>query len=302
MPKFDTQIPARIADLDYNSIRDKIVSILGSGSGSRGYGQTIISSPVFDGNIITAEQWANLRYDLLNIKVHQDGVLPLIASVARGDVISYGAGEPNTNFDSLAESALANRFNVGTGQSALTNKATGSTSSAWSSLAQATLTINFGSADQGRYFFNSGGSVRISMSRVGGSVTQQNNAWTNLLSQVGTQSFGGGTPTLVNYYTLTNAYQTYYYLPYSTPYSSNYVRLEALCNVANNSGGTATSVTFRISLVDDYVDGGAPAPGDSVDGTLTISVDELKASGLMQPSGSFTITSPSYSLSSISVS
>jgi hypothetical protein len=302
MPKFDTQTPARIADQDYNTIRDKIVSILGPGSGSRGYGQSIISSPVFDGNTITAEQWSNLRYDLLNIKVHQDGVLPLIASVARGDVVRYGAGEPNTNFDSLAESALANKFNVGTGQSTLTNKTSISTSSAWSSRAQATLTVTFGTADQGRYFFNSGGSVRISMTRVGGSVTQQNNAWTNLLSQVGIQGFGGGTPTLVNYYTLTNSYQTYYYLPYSTPYSANYVRLEALCNVANNSSGTATSVTFRITLSDDYVDGGPPAPGDSVDGTLTITVDELKAAGLMQPSGSFTITGPSYSLSSISLS
>ncbi len=300
MPKLDSQTPARISNLDYNSIRDKIVSILGTGSGSRGYGQSIISSPVYAGNLITAQQWDELKTDLINIKVHQDGLLPAIADIQRNDVVSYGAGHPNTNYDSLADAALLTRFNIGTGQSVVANKATQSTSSAWSTQAQAVLTVTFGSADQGRYFFNSGGDIRISATRAGGSATQQNNAWTNLLSNVGVQRFSGNFPTLVNYYALTNSYQTYYYLPYSTPYSSNFVRLEASCNVANNSGGTATVVYIKITLQDDYVDLGPPSPGDSVDGTLTITVDELKASGLMQPSGSFSITSPSYSLSAIS--
>lgn len=302
MPKFDTQDPQRISALDYNAIQTKISSILGTGSGSRGYGQVVTSSPVFSGNIITTAQWQNLKYDLLSIKLHQDGVLPLSAAVQRGDAIGYGAGFPNTNFDSLADSSLINRFNIGSGQSVITNKATASTSSAWSNYAQATLTINFGTADQGRHFFNSGGDIRISANRLGGSLTQQNNAWTNLLSQVGIQRFGGGYPTLINYYSLTSSYQTYFYLPYSTPYSANYFRLEALCNVANNVNGTATSMTIKITLGDDYVDGGAPAPGDSVDGTLSITVDELKASGILQPAGSFVITSPTYSLSSIGIS
>jgi len=106
MPKLDSQIPARISSLDYNSIRDKIVSILGTGSGSRGYGQAIISSPVYAGNIITAQQWDDLKTDLINIKVHQDGLLPTIADIQRNDVVNYGAGHPNTNYDSLADAAL----------------------------------------------------------------------------------------------------------------------------------------------------------------------------------------------------
>jgi hypothetical protein len=302
MPKLDSQTPARISSLDYNSIRDKIVSILGTGSGPRGYGQTIASSPVYAGNLITAQQWDDLKTDLINIRVHQDGLLPAIADIERNDVVRYGAGNPNTNYESLSEAALLNRFNIGTGQSVIGNKASRSTSASWSTQAQAVLTITFADANEGRYFFNSGGDIRISATRTGGSATQQNNAWTGLLSNVGVQRFSGNYPTLVNYYTLTNSYQTYYYLPFSTPYSSNFVRLEALCNVSNNSGGTATSVTIRITLQDDYVDPGAPAPGDSVDGTVTITVDELKASGLMLPSGTFTVNSPSYSLSAISTS
>jgi hypothetical protein len=65
-----------------------------------------------------------------------------------------------------------------------------------------------------------------------------------------------------------------------------------LCNVANNSAGTANIITFRVSWLDGYFDPGpepSPAPGDLVDGTLTLSVDAVRASGNLIPSGSFTV-------------
>jgi hypothetical protein len=86
----------------------------------------------------------------------------------------------------------------------------------------------------------------------------------------------------------------------STAYSANFFRLEAKTDVVNNATGTATVLTIRATLADDYVDLGPPAPGDSVDGTLSIDVTELKATGSLLPSGSFNITSPVYSLSVIS--
>jgi ethanolamine utilization microcompartment shell protein EutS len=75
--------------------------------------------------------------------------------------------------------------------------------------------------------------------------------------------------------------------------------------VANNSTGTATVLTIRATLADSYVDpdvatGNVEPPGDSVDGTVSIDVTELKAAGSLLPSGSFVITSPVYSLSAIS--
>jgi hypothetical protein len=53
MPKFDTESPQRIAATDYNAIRNKVAEILGTGTGQKGYGQTIASSAVFAGNNIT---------------------------------------------------------------------------------------------------------------------------------------------------------------------------------------------------------------------------------------------------------
>lgn len=294
----------QVAAVDYNTIRDKVVSILGTGSSTRGYGQTVQSTAVSQGNTITKAQWDALRYDILNIKLHQDGELPAIATLTANAPIRLGAGHPNTNYDTLIEQAILERFSIGGGQSVLSSKATQTYTSSWGTQARSELTLTFGSANEARYFFNSGGKIRITTSRTGGTASSQNNAWTNLLTSVGTQSFGAEVPVQSNFYTLTNSYtdNVFYLLSSSTPYSSNYFELAAKCDVADNSSGTATVVTIRITLRDDYVDLGAPAPGDTVDGTLTFTVDEFKASGVLQPSGSFSITSPSYSLSSITAS
>jgi hypothetical protein len=284
------------------TIQDKAQSLLGTGSGTRGYGQTVLSSDVFTGNTITKAQWDALRYDIINIRLHQDGVLPNIATINVGDPISYGPGSPNTNYDILLEQAIANRFNIAGNQSIVSAKASQTYSSSWSVQAQSILTCTFANANDARYFFNSGGKLRVNASISGGSATSQVNAWKNFLGSVGTVSFGANTNPNVNFYNLTNSYQLYYQNNLSTPYSANNLRLEARCNVADNSAGTATQVFLRITLLDSYVDPHIDPPGDAVDGTLTIAVQELKASGILEPSGTFTITSPTYSLSSITAS
>lgn len=304
MAKLDSQTPARISSLDYNAIRNSVIALLGPGSGSRGYGQAIQSSAVSAGELITKSQWDLLRYDITSIKVHQDGVLPPIITLGTNNVVKYGAVAPNTNYESLASQADANRFNIGAGQSALATKATQSRTGAWNTQSQCTLTVTFASASQARYFFNSGGKIRFTSTQSSGIASQQNNAWREVLTAIGTQSFGAASPTLANFYTLTTSYKTFYQYSASSPYSANYFRLEALCNCtgADNSTGTATTVTFRITWQDNYVDPGAPAPGDAVDGTITLTVDEFKAAGQLTPTGTFSITSPSYSLSAITAS
>jgi hypothetical protein len=258
---------------------------------------------VFTGNQITRAQWDLLKTDIINILYHQNGELPNIVTVNSGDVIIYGAGHPNTNYDTLLATAEANRFSVAASQSTVTSRGAATYTSAWSSSAQFTLTVTFGTADQGRYFFNSGGKIRLNTVISGGTGNAQHNAWVNFLNSVGIRSFGADTDPSINYYTLTNSFQTYYQSSLSTPYSANNYRLEARTNVSNNSTGTATILTLRVTLTDAYVPtGAAPAPSDQVDGTMTISVEELKAAGTLFPSGSFSITSPTYSLSVITAS
>ena len=294
---------SNITAAGFVTIQNKAESLLGTGAGTRGYNQTILSSDVFAGNQITRAQWDLLKTDIVNILYHQTGDLPNIATVNSGDVIQFGAGHPNNNYDTLLETAAANRFQVAASQSVVASRGAATYTSAWSSSAQFTLTITFATADQGRYFFNSGGKIRLNTGISGGTGNSQHNAWVNFLNSVGIRSFGADTDPSINYYTLTNSFQTYYQNSLSTPYSANNYRLEARTNVSNNSTGTATILTLRVTLTDAYVPtGAAPAPSDQVDGTMTISVEELKAAGTLFPSGSFSITSPTYSLSVITAS
>jgi hypothetical protein len=299
---------SNITAAGFVTIQNKAESLLGPGASSRGYNQTVISSDVFAGNQIARAQWDLLKTDIINILYHQNGELPNIVTVNSGDVIQFGAGHPNSNYDTLLETAAANRFQVAASQSVVASKGSASYTSAWNSLAQFTLTVTFSTADQGRYFFNSGGKIRLNTAVSGGTATAQYNAWFNFLNSVGIRSFGADTDPLVNYYTLTNSFQTYYQGSLSTPYSANNYRLEARTNVSNNSTGTATVLTLRVTLTDGYTDPGnslydVPDTIDRVDGTLTISVEELKAAGTLFPSGTFSITGPtSYSLSSITAS
>jgi hypothetical protein len=281
--------------------------MIGTGSGTLGYGQTVQSSDVFTGNTITKAQWDLIKFDIINIKFHQDGNIPPVVNVSVGDPIGFGSSAPNTNYDIILNDALAKRFLIAGSQSVVAAKASQTYSSPWSIQAQATLTVTFANADQGRYFFNSGGKIRFVSSLVGAVSTAQINAWVNFLNAVGPQGFGADTDPTVNYYTLTNSYQTYYQNFLSSSYAANSYKLEARCNVANNSSGTATQLELRVTLLDSYIDpdvafGASFPPADVVNGTLTIAVSELKASGQLQPSGTFSITSPSYSLSSISAS
>lgn len=292
---------SQITASDFVTIQDKAQSLLGTGSTTRGYGQPVQSADVFAGNEITKAQWDLLRYDIVNIRLHQDGVLPNIVTVNIGDPIGYGAGSPNTNYDTLLETAIANRFQIAQNQSVVANKGTATTSSSWSVSATMEVTIEFANSNDARYFFNSGGKVRITPTLTGGNGTAQVNAWTNFLTSVGTQSFGAAN-VLTNYYTLTNSYQTYYQNSLSTPYSANNINLSARTDVADNSAGIATILYLKVTLNDAYVDPGSPAPGDLVNGTLSLSIDELKATGTLIPTGTFVITSPTYSLSSIALS
>lgn len=303
-------IGTNIAAAQYVTIQNKAQSLIGTGSGTRGYGQTVQSSDVFTGNAITKAQWDLIKLDIINIKFHQDGVLPGVVTVNVGDPINFGASSPNSNYDTILEQAVANRFQIAGSQSVVNSAASQTYTTPWSASLTTTLTCTFSTADEARYFFNSGGKIRFTTSLSGGSPTAQINAWTNFLASVGTRSFGADTGS-VNYYTLTNSFQIYDQISVSAAYqySGNNYRLEARTNVSNNSTGTATQLFLRVTLTDGYTDPataphspGTIPPEDVVNGTVTITASELKAAGLLQPSGTFTVASPSYSFSVVTAS
>lgn len=288
-----------ISATDYNTIRTKIQNVMAIGAGNFGYGQTTFSSLISAGNSVTKNQWDALRYDIYNAILHQTGSAPSLTTVSVGDVIRYGASQPNFQYDTIADQATANRFDLGTGQFVTEAINTTSFSSSWYQSVSSTTSITFATAEQARFFFNAGGKIRFASSRTGGNGEAQNTAWSNLLSTAGAQAFAGSLAG-VNFFSLTSSYQTFAEVSGSSAYSNNKWRLEASCNVSSNTLGTANIVNFRITWLDAYTDpptggGYSPGdfpPGDLVDGTLTLTVDQVRPAGFLQPSGTFTTIGP----------
>jgi hypothetical protein len=319
-------VNSKILQADYNDIRNKIVAVLGNGSVNFGWGQQarINSSAVAEGNKVTINEWANLRYDVINAYKHINGSNPTTAQVAEGNTIRYTSNftpdtgsldVPQKQYDDWADNITTNRFTVAAGESAATGVVSASKTTSWISQCACTIQVYWTNANDARYWFNSGGKIRISASRSGGAGTAQNTSWTSLLSAAGTQNFGAVLPNAnttpndgTNWYRTSSSFQTYYSATASSPYGSNIYQLQARCvDVPSNSGGSASQLEIRVLFTDPYVDPGIGSvfpgpqtattamfpPDDLVDGTLTVNVSSLYATGIMVPASStFTVTQP----------
>lgn len=317
-----------IKEADYNSIRNKIANVIGTGSADSGWGQTVISSTVGVGNTVSVNEWGKLRFDIINAYKHIFGSTPTTTQPALGNTIRYSntfvpdttTDAPVTQYDAYANTIVANRFTVHPSQSSTfswpvsSETWPGTYGSVWTAKLQATVTATWPSATAARYFFNSGGEIRFASARSGGSSTQQCLAWTSLLSSVGTQAFGANKPGTgvsplngQNWYRLTSTYQQWYSLASSTPYGGNSFRISARTPaVANNSTGTAIITEFLIEWIDNYVDPGnypldTPNTVDAVDGTFSLSASHLYATGVLEPTGTgnFAVSQPTIEIGAI---
>ena len=69
-------INQKIRKVDYNSIQSDINTILGSGSSNFGYGQPVLSNQVSESNSVTINEYAALRFDIINAYKHLFNSLP----------------------------------------------------------------------------------------------------------------------------------------------------------------------------------------------------------------------------------
>jgi hypothetical protein len=156
--------------------------------------------------------------------------------------------------------------------------------------------VTFASANAMRYFFNAGGRITWSAARAGGSATDINTSWTNLLTACGTLNWttgtstqtiagssytgttkvgGSGTPTVlqtgIGFYDLTSSFQEVF-KQFSTAYlyDGNNVDVDVKLDA---SPGSSTVMTIQIV----YTDAASEAE-DTVDGTLTSSVRAIAPS------------------------
>ena len=272
-------------------------NVMGTGSLSRGYGQTTFGSTKNIGDTITANDFNNIRYDLLNASAHQNGsaaALSLAGNVA-GDIIN--STDPNA-FIPYAATVDSDRFNCHSSRKSTAAAGGNSRASSWASQVVATYSLNFSSAQQARWFWNGGGKIRFASSRTGGAASAQNAAWSSLLTSAGTQEFGGAAV-----YSWGTDSTSLYSVSSSAPYASNTYNISVLLNAPMVLG--ATAFVFVLTWSDPYVDptpGEPPLPEDIVDGTLDYSVEITFPTGghALTPSGTWTsYTYSSYSAGAI---
>ena len=155
-----------IVQADYNSIRNKVIAVLGNGSGNSGYGQQarIVSTAVAEGTKVTINEWANLRFDIINAYKHINGSNPTTTVVAEGNTIRYtGSFTPDTGsldvpqkqYDDWADNITTTRFTVAAGESATTAVTTANRTTSWASQCECVIQFYWANANDARYWFNS---------------------------------------------------------------------------------------------------------------------------------------------------
>jgi hypothetical protein len=297
---------ALIQATDYNTLQSKVALIFGPGSSDYGYGQVVSSAPVVQAVSITSPQWVNLRNDLLRARQHQTGT-DLSTLIQYPDV---GVLITQADFNAatlMADAMVTNRLiRPPDNQVTVANLITPQVrTSPWNGQLNQIVTVNFASANDARYFFNTGSALQFSASITGytGSGSAKGPTWDAMLTGMGTIIFGqstttcsgSGTGSAIGFAQVTSSYQQIFNKP--AP-SGTYADNDYFIYVKANS---ATQLEFRISFQDNatftnttiYPGGYGPYGVDEdVNGTLTSNVQMRYATGpnvaVAAPSGSST--------------
>jgi hypothetical protein len=259
-----------------------INTIWGIGNGDKGYGQTTTLTAVDTSTTVTATQWSTLVARLNSILTHQAGSGSGITAPTAGNII-----ETLTNLSTSITTAYNNRLNFNSTRGTTT---TGSNfDNSWSATSVTrTLTVTFASADQARYFFNSGGRLSLVLTPVDFTANDKENNWAALVNAVGTihldaySSTRTGTGETVTHNGLANGYwelgTTNTHLlrltEATSPYTANYIDIFArVAGTAGSNGGKGTQVIFTVTYVDGSDDAGF---NDAVSATFRQRIDIVR--------------------------
>ena len=291
-----------------NNLQSSIALILGNGSGQNGYGQSIASSSVNNtGDIVEAADINAIYADILKARVHQVGAgdigiaevvqnLNTVAEITSAFVSDAGATsiDPDgfkkgvLDFENLMSQVQVDKSIMHPTQAALEPAIASARTSTWNGLLYHEVAVTFSSADEKRFFFNTGGEIRISANNTG-AATPKGLDWNQLCSQIGTIKFGaettvsttGGGTTIGNY-DLTSTYQDIYQKigsgTYSAVYAGNIYTVKARSEID-------TRIIFRIEFNDVVFDN---LVDNNVDGRLESIIQHYRANG------DVTIVAPSY--------
>ena len=290
-----------ITAAQYNGLQSRIEQVLGSGSGDFGYGNSVSSSQVAAGDSVTAGQMDNLRSDMGKCWTHQTGDNIPLANIAVGNIIGADASGTGVTFDNqnnyVIDGSIANggfndylsrmseletnRFDIDDGEQTTADVTGHTITDTWNGTINATFQISFGSAANRRYFFNSGGELRLSVAGANGTGSKDTD-WDTILSNPGQIQFGynyttisgsnnGVTLNSIGNDGITSSYQEVFKkVGTAAVYAENYWKVEVRTT-------SASTFEFRVTLVDDDAgdrpDPSPPAPfGPLTDEDVTLDI------------------------------
>jgi hypothetical protein len=281
-----------------NNLQSSISLILGTGSGQDGYGQSVTSVSVNNtGDVVEAADMNAIYADILKARVHQVGAgdigiaevvqnLNTVAETTSTFVSDAGVTtvDPDgfkkgvLDFEGLMTQVQTDKAVMHSTQAALEPAITSARSSNWNGLIYHEVAVTFSSESSRRFFFNTGGEIRLSTNNTS-AATPKGLDWAALCLQVGTVKFNAentisstGTTAIGNY-DLTSAFQNIYQKvgsgTYSGIYAGNLYTIKARSDIA-------TRIIFRIEFNDVVTDN---LIDNNVDGRLESTIQHLRADG-----------------------
>ena len=251
-------------------------AVWATGGTNAGYGQTAVANIAAGTQVAASGQWGALVSNTASAASHQGTSITSVSAPVAGGTVTYLSAIP-TNLTTIYTS----RLNAATQGSTTANTATIATT--WSAAATFTHTVTFANGDAARYFFNSGGQLKVTCAHAN-STAGINLLFNNLASNVGTVvmsaqnsgavtissvSFngitkvggGGNTPTLLpnnGYYALTTSNANVFTQLASTGpsgYLSTFIRVIAKSNGTQGSNGDTGSVITLYTVWDEVPNG-----------------------------------------------
>jgi hypothetical protein len=266
-------------------------AVWATGGSTFGYGQTALANVTVGQSVAATGQWASLVANTATAATHQGSSITAVTAPVSGGTITYLSAIP-TNLTTIS----TNRLNAATQGSTATNTATRGTT--WSSAITFTHTATFANGDAARYFFNSGGQLKLTFAQPNG--TSMANAYNSLAAACGTLVLsaptsgtitvagtsysgfikigGSGTPspyaTNTGYYALTTSNANVFLQTTGTPagYTTSYINVLVKSNGTQGSNGDAGSVITITTVWDEIPNGLTVTAGSAV--TLTAQAPE----------------------------
>jgi len=288
-----------------NTTSGRLNTVWSTGGTTAGYGQTA-EATVAVGDTVTAAKWANLVTKTANSATHQGTSITAVTAPSTGGTVTYLSAVP-TNLTTIYNS----RLNAATQGATTANSVARATT--WSALLTFTHTVTFANGDAARYFFNSGGQLKVTCSHA--NVTGAGNQLFNgLASNVGTVVMsaptsgtitisatsysgitkiggGGSAPTISTnsgYYAMTtsNANVFTQLAGGATAYLNSFIRVIARSNGTVGSNGDVGNVVTLFTLWDEVPDGLTVGSGS----TVTVTAQAPETTNLANTWGAITIS------------